>query len=101
MIGLIVLVIVLATVMLSKKDYVVLYSGLSDSEAAEIYTKLKETNAQPKMEGRSTILVPEEQEAELRMQMTMEGYPKSGLTMTYILKAVALVKQMMSYKRGG
>lgn len=78
MIGLIVLVIVLATVMLSKKDYVVLYSGLSDSEAAEIYTKLKETNAQPKMEGRSTILVPEEQEAELRMQMTMEGYPKSG-----------------------
>ena len=43
-----------------------------------IYTKLKEGNAEPKMEGRTTILVPKENEAELRMQLTMEGYPKSG-----------------------
>lgn len=77
-IGLIVLAIILTSVLMNRKDYVVLYSGLSDKEAAEIYTKLKDTNAQPKMDGTSTILVPKEKEAELRMQMTMEGYPKSG-----------------------
>lgn len=77
-IGLIVLAIIFSSVLLTRKDYVVLYSGLADKEAAEIYTKLKEENAQPKMSGRSTILVPKEKEAELRMQMTMEGYPQSG-----------------------
>lgn len=75
---LVVITIVFTTVLLTKKDYVVLYSGLNDKEAAEIYTKLKESNAQPKMEGTTTILVPKDKEAELRMQMTLEGYPKSG-----------------------
>lgn len=78
MVGLIVLATILIIVMLTRKEYVVLYSGLAEQEAAEIYTKLKEANAEPKMEGRTTILVPKEKEAELRMQMTMEGYPKSG-----------------------
>lgn len=77
-IGLLILAIVLTTVLLNRKDYVVLYSNLAEKEAAEIYTKLKEANAQPKMKGTSTILVPKEKEAELRMQLTMEGYPKSG-----------------------
>lgn len=77
-IGLVVLAIIFTAVLLNRKDYVVLYSGLTDREAAEIYTKLKEEKVEPKMEGTSTILVPKEREAELRMQMTMEGYPKSG-----------------------
>ncbi|HZJ57339.1 MAG TPA: hypothetical protein VFD89_03770 [Clostridia bacterium] len=77
-IGLIVLVVVFISVLLAKKDYVVLYTGLTEKEAAEVYTKLKEVNAQPKMDGTATILVPKEKEAELRMQMTLEGYPKSG-----------------------
>ncbi|HZJ82634.1 MAG TPA: flagellar basal-body MS-ring/collar protein FliF [Clostridia bacterium] len=75
---LIVLTIVIASVLMSKKDYVVLYSGMTDKEAAEVYTKLKEENADPKMSGSSTIMVPKDKEPELRMQMTMEGYPKSG-----------------------
>lgn len=78
MTGLIVLASILIIVMLSRKEYVVLYSGLTEQEAAEIYTRLKEINVEPKMDGQTTILVPKENEAELRMQMTMEGYPKSG-----------------------
>ena len=74
----VVIAIILASVLLAKKDYVVLYSGLNEKEAAEIYTKLKESNAQPKMDGTTTILVPKDKEAELRMQLTLEGYPKSG-----------------------
>ena len=38
---LIVVIAILASVLLAKKDYVVLYSGLNEKEAAEIYTKLK------------------------------------------------------------
>ena len=44
MVGLIVLATILIIVMLTRKEYVVLYSGLAEQEAAEIYTKLKEAN---------------------------------------------------------
>jgi len=87
MVGLIILAIVLVSVMLNRKEYVVLYSGLTEQEAAEVYTKLKEMNVQPKMEGRTTILVPKKDEAELRMQMTMEGYPKSGFNYDLYLES--------------
>ena len=87
MVGLIILAIVLVSVMLNRKEYVVLYSGLTEQEAAEVYTKLKEINVQPKMEGRTTILVPKKDEAELRMQMTMEGYPKSGFNYDLYLES--------------
>ena len=87
MVGLIILAIVLVSVMLNRKEYVVLYSGLTEQEAAEVYTKLKEMNVQSKMEGRTTILVPKKDEAELRMQMTMEGYPKSGFNYDLYLES--------------
>jgi flagellar M-ring protein FliF len=76
--SIVVLVIVISAFLLGKKEYVVLYSGLDRQEAAEIYTKLNELKAEPKLEGVSTILVPKDKEAELRMSLTMEGYPRSG-----------------------
>lgn len=78
------LTIIIAFVFLTKKDYVVLYSGLTDIEAAEVYSKLEEVNAQPKISGTSTILVPKNREAELRMQMTLDGYPKSGFNYDFL-----------------
>jgi len=75
---LIILAIVVASVILSHKNYVVLYSGLDAKEVAEVFTKLEELGVEPKLEGTSTILVPEDQEPKLRMQLAMEGYPKSG-----------------------
>lgn len=63
---------------LSRTEYVVLYSQLDSIEAAEIYGKLEDLKATPKLEGTSTIMVPKEKEARLRMELTREGYPKSG-----------------------
>jgi len=63
---------------LGQPSYVVLFSGLDAQEASEIFTRLQELDVQPRLEGVSTIMVPEEREAELRMQLTAEGYPKSG-----------------------
>lgn len=76
--SLILLAIVIASILLSREDYVVLYSGLDEKEAAEVFTKLEELGAKPKLDGTSTILVPEDKEPQIRMQMAMEGYPKSG-----------------------
>ena len=63
---------------LGQPRYVVLFSGLDAQEASEIFTRLQELDVQPTLQGVSTIMVPEEREAELRMQLTAEGYPKSG-----------------------
>lgn len=88
-IGLIALAIIVVSLLMNQKDYIVLYSGLEEQEAAEIYTKLKELKAEPKMSGTSTILAPKDKEAELRMQMTLEGYPKSGFNYDIYLKGSA------------
>ena len=71
-------IMVLAALLLSQQEYVVLYSGLDSQETAEIYSKLKELNVEPKVEGTSTILVPKDKEVEVRMQLTSEGYPRTG-----------------------
>jgi len=63
---------------LGQQRYVVLFSGLEAQEASEIFTRLQELDVIPRLQGVSTIMVPEEREAELRMQLTAEGYPRSG-----------------------
>lgn len=80
------LVMVIAALFLSRQEYVVLYSGLDSQETAEIYSKLKELNIEPKVEGTSTILVPKDKEVEVRMQLTSEGYPKTGFNYDIFLK---------------
>lgn len=84
---LIILAIIVASIIMSREDYVVLYSGLDEKEAAEVFTKLEELGVKPKLDGTSTILVPEDQEPQLRMQMAMEGYPKSGFNYDIYLQS--------------
>lgn len=79
-------IIVLASLLLSRQEYVVLYSGLDSQEVAEIYSRLKELNVEPKVQGTSTILVPKDREVELRMQLTSEGYPKTGFNYDIFLQ---------------
>jgi flagellar M-ring protein FliF len=73
-----IIVVIISAFLLSREDLVVLYSGLNSQEAAEIYSRLKEMGVQPRIEGASTILVPKNKEAEIRMQLASEGYPRSG-----------------------
>lgn len=68
----------LVTWMITKPNYTVLYSGLDGKEAGEILQKLEEKKIDAKPEGTGTIKVPSREEAKIRMELSAEGYPKSG-----------------------
>ncbi|MCQ4726572.1 flagellar M-ring protein FliF [Anaerotignum faecicola] len=67
-------------VWLNNRPYEVLFSGLNDQEASEIMGKLQSDGVEYKYETGGTILVPQEQEEQLKAQLVYEGYPKSGFT---------------------
>lgn len=73
------LLIIILVLLLNRTEYAVLYSGLSSQEAGEILVRLEEMEVDAKAQGTGTILVPEAQEDSLRMQLSSEGYPQSGL----------------------
>lgn len=74
-----VLAAIILTIMLNRTEYVVLFSELEQEETTEVMTKLQEKNIEYKYEKDGQILVPEKEEALLRMQLAQEGYPRSGL----------------------
>lgn len=75
----VVAVVVIAAVVLNNKDYTVLFTGLGSEEASEIVTYLNDNGVTDyRVENNDTILVPEGQEAQLKAQLLMEGYPESG-----------------------
>jgi flagellar M-ring protein FliF len=56
-----------------------LYNGLSSEDAAMVLQKLKETGIQFRLTNNgSTIAVPEDRVAELRLEMAGAGLPKNG-----------------------
>lgn len=74
----IVLIAVIVTVILNKKDYAVLYEGLETSEASEMVTLIEGMGYTPILSG-GTISVPMGTENQIAMQLAMQNYPKSGL----------------------
>lgn len=70
---------IIGAVVLNQVHYTVLYSELDASEAGTIKTLLDEKGIKSKVQGTSSILVPEEQADELRIQLASEGYPSTGL----------------------
>lgn len=64
---------------LTKKDYAVLYSGMDAAEAGEIYNTLSDSGTDVKLRGSDTILVNAKKVDEIRLQLSAQGYPKSGL----------------------
>lgn len=73
------LVIIVSVLLLNNTKYTVLYSGLDSAEAGKILTALTDKGVKAKPQGTGTILVPEDQADQLRMEMATEGYPESGL----------------------
>ena len=65
--------------LINKPEYAVLYSGLSDSEAGEIYRKLTEDDYDVKVGDNGVLYVPKKFENKIRLELAAEGYPKSGL----------------------
>lgn len=81
-IALIAIIIVLA-VLLNHKDTVVLYSGLSTSEASAIAGVCSSMGIEDvTYNSAGEVIVPQEQADYLRMQLALQGYP-SDATTTY------------------
>jgi flagellar M-ring protein FliF len=62
-----------------ERDFKPLYSSLSSEDAGAVLAKLRESGVEYRVRDvDSTILVPSERIAELRLQMATAGIPKSG-----------------------
>jgi flagellar M-ring protein FliF len=62
-----------------ERDFKPLYSGLSAEDAGAIVAKLKENGTDYRLaESNSSVLVPSQLGAELRLQMANAGIPKTG-----------------------
>lgn len=77
----IILAAVIITVVLNKKDYVVLYEGLETTEASEMVSLIESMGYEAKLSG-GTITVLQGTENDIVMQLAMQKYPKSGLNYT-------------------
>lgn len=77
-VALIAIIIILALI-LNHKNMVTLYSGLTTAEAAEIAGIVTDMGIKDvKMTQRGEVIVPSDQVDNLRMQLAVQGYPKSS-----------------------
>ena len=77
----VVAIIIILTLLLNHKSDAVLYSGVSTSEAQEISAAIMGLGVTDvSINTKGDIIVPEDQVDYLRMQLAVQGYPKSGTT---------------------
>jgi len=91
-IGVMLAVIIILVLMLNRTTYSVLYSNLSSQEAGEVMAQLEEMEVNAKAKGVGTILVPADQEDSLRMKLSAQGYPQSGLNYDMFEKSTGFGK---------
>lgn len=80
--GVIVIIIVALalSILLNKKDYVVIFDQLPESETSEILGAMQDMDVEVKVDDSGSIMVLREDESKIRMQLATEGYPKNGLS---------------------
>lgn len=89
----------------AKSAYKVIFPGMSNTEATQVYATLLEMGVQPQIDQGGNLRVPAKQWDELQYQLSAQGYPKttlsydtfssmSGFTTTEFEKRVALVFQL-------
>ena len=87
------------------QGYKVIFPGMSNTEATQVYATLLEMGVQPQIDNTGNVRVPADQWDELQYQLSAQGYPKttlsydtfssmSGFTTTEFEKRVALVYQL-------
>ncbi|WP_026485922.1 flagellar basal-body MS-ring/collar protein FliF [Caldanaerobius polysaccharolyticus] len=76
----------------TRPNYVVLYSGLNEKDAGAVVEKLKSDLKVPYKlsNGGSTILVPQQFRDEVRMQLATQGLPQSGFSIDDAFKNSSL-----------
>jgi len=62
----------------TQPTYSVAFSGMSEEDAGEVIQKLNESSIPYKLQGTGTIMVPQDQVYEVRLQMAREGLPQKG-----------------------
>lgn len=74
------LIAVVGAVILNSTPYDLLYTGVTQQDAKDIMGVLQESGVSAKYDSDGNISVPKEQVDELRAQLAVQGYPKSGFT---------------------
>ena len=77
----ILLIAIIITIILNKKDYVVIYEGLETAEATEMVTLIEEMGYEARLSNGS-IMVLSGTENYITMQLALQEYPKSGKNYT-------------------
>lgn len=78
------------TAMLTTTEYVVFYTGLDGVENAEVLSVLEDLGIKAKTSGDGTILVEDKKEEYARMQLSIQGYPKSGFNYDLYLNSISM-----------
>ena len=87
--GALILTGVIFAVVMNNRPYTVLFTGLSTEEISSITTYLNDKGVTDfQVQGTDTILVPESQDAQLKADLLMEGYPTSGFAYDTYRKGV-------------
>ena len=73
----IILIAVITTIILNRKEYIVLYEGVENTEASEMVALIEEMGYDARLAG-GTISVPLGTENAIAMQLALQNYPKSG-----------------------
>lgn len=76
------------TLILNKKDYVVLFSNIDEEETVEVMRQLQENNVDYKYEKSGNILIPKDSESMLRMQLAQAGHPRTGTNYDVFIKNI-------------
>ncbi len=87
----IIIISVATAFILNKKEYNVLFTGITDQEGSEIIGKLQEKGIDYKYESGGTILVDSAVEEQVRAELVYEGYPKSGFTYDVFKNNISLM----------
>lgn len=88
-------VIGIVIAVMANQPYEVLFTGLTQDEMSEIITYISDNGVTDyRIEGQDTILVPEAQEAQVKADLIVQGYPNTGYGYsTYLDKVGALTTE--------
>lgn len=86
----IIIVAIIIVAILNYTDYEVLYSGLENAEAAEIYSEIEGMGIEVKLTSGGTISVPKEKTDMLYAELAARGYPKNSMNYSIFTSNVNL-----------
>jgi flagellar M-ring protein FliF len=88
----------LISFLLGRVEYTILYSDLEAGEAQEVLTVLQDLGVKTKVQGNGSVLVDAKQEEQVRIQLAMQGYPKTGLNYDLYMNSISFTTSSQDKK---